>query len=108
MKSSSTRAVNAPCSSWTTTARLVPSCRTQIKRTCLKDLEQSVSFIGGIIRSEGVIALCYVVRQLSQKFTTAIVTGRGKEKVKEFVKLDNLFYAGRYGRKLTMLGDRLM
>ena len=53
------------------------------------------------------VLILNVVRRLSEKFTTAIVTGRGKEKVKEFVKLDNLFYAGRYAGAVVYISECL-
>jgi trehalose 6-phosphate phosphatase len=37
------------------------------------------------------------LNQLSNKFVTAIVTGRSTEKVYNFVQLDNLVYAGSHG-----------
>jgi len=37
------------------------------------------------------------VKDAAMRFTTAIVTGRSKEKVFDFVKLDNLIYAGSHG-----------
>lgn len=37
------------------------------------------------------------LREVAAKYTTSIVTGRTKEKVMDFVKLDNLVYAGSHG-----------
>lgn len=38
-----------------------------------------------------------VVRSVAQLFPTAIVSGRGREKVEQFVQLSELFYAGSHG-----------
>ncbi|XP_030536132.1 probable trehalose-phosphate phosphatase 2 isoform X2 [Rhodamnia argentea] len=37
------------------------------------------------------------VREVSKYFPTAIISGRSRDKVKEFVKLDNVYYAGSHG-----------
>ncbi|XP_015878197.1 probable trehalose-phosphate phosphatase C isoform X2 [Ziziphus jujuba] len=37
------------------------------------------------------------VREVAKYFPTAIVSGRGRDKVKEFVKLSNVYYAGSHG-----------
>lgn len=37
------------------------------------------------------------VRQLSKHFPTAIISGRSRDKVYEFVKLDEIYYAGSHG-----------
>ncbi|KAL5075553.1 hypothetical protein RYX36_014537 [Vicia faba] len=37
------------------------------------------------------------VSEVATYFPTAIVSGRGREKVKDFVKLNNLYYAGSHG-----------
>ncbi|XP_058786806.1 probable trehalose-phosphate phosphatase C [Vicia villosa] len=37
------------------------------------------------------------VSEVATYFPTAIITGRGREKVKDFVKLNNLYYAGSHG-----------
>lgn len=38
-----------------------------------------------------------VVRNVAQMFPTAIISGRGREKVESFVGLSELFYAGSHG-----------
>ncbi|CAM9167708.1 unnamed protein product, partial [Discosporangium mesarthrocarpum] len=38
-----------------------------------------------------------VLAEAARLFTTAIVTGRSKEKVYDFVQLDCVFYAGSHG-----------
>lgn len=38
-----------------------------------------------------------VVRQVATMFPTAIISGRGREKVESFVGLKELFYAGSHG-----------
>eukprot|EP00798_Chlamydomonas_sp_ICE-L_P008744 gene8744-33604_t len=42
-----------------------------------------------------------VVKQLANHFPTAIISGRGREKVQSFVKLKELFYAGSHGMDIT-------
>ena len=42
-----------------------------------------------------------IVRSLAQLFPTAIVSGRGREKVKAFVKLKELYYAGSHGMDIA-------
>ncbi len=37
------------------------------------------------------------VKRVASRYVTAIVTGRSKEKVFEFVRLSELFYAGSHG-----------
>nr|XP_027190615.1 probable trehalose-phosphate phosphatase 2 isoform X2 [Cicer arietinum] len=37
------------------------------------------------------------VREVATYFPTAIISGRSREKVKDFVKLNNLYYAGSHG-----------
>ncbi|KAF8008470.1 hypothetical protein BT93_K2211 [Corymbia citriodora subsp. variegata] len=37
------------------------------------------------------------VSEVSKYFPTAIISGRSRDKVKEFVKLDNVYYAGSHG-----------
>ncbi|KAK0597201.1 hypothetical protein LWI29_022919 [Acer saccharum] len=37
------------------------------------------------------------VREVAKYFPTAIISGRGREKVKEFVQLGNVYYAGSHG-----------
>jgi trehalose 6-phosphate phosphatase len=41
------------------------------------------------------------VKTVAQKFTTAVVSGRSTQKVVNFVKLDDLFYAGSHGLDIT-------
>lgn len=38
--------------------------------------------------------------QAAKIFTTAIVTGRSKDKVYDFVQLDDVFYAGSHGLEI--------
>ncbi|CAN0046847.1 unnamed protein product [Phaeothamnion confervicola] len=47
-----------------------------------------------------------VLAAAAQHFTTAIVTGRSKEKVYDFVRLDGVFYAGSHGFEIQ--GPRAM
>ncbi|MEW5299613.1 MAG: hypothetical protein WDW36_002609 [Sanguina aurantia] len=42
-----------------------------------------------------------VVRSVGQLFPTAIVSGRGREKVEQFVQLSELFYAGSHGMDIV-------
>lgn len=42
-----------------------------------------------------------VVRNLAQLFPTAIISGRGREKVENFVQLKELFYAGSHGMDIA-------
>jgi len=41
------------------------------------------------------------VRQIATYFPTAIVSGRGREKVEQFVQLKELFYAGSHGMDIS-------
>eukprot|EP00899_Mesostigma_viride_P004742 jgi/Mesvir1/14269/Mv09700-RA.1 len=41
------------------------------------------------------------VRQVASQFPTAIVSGRGREKVANFVQLEELFYAGSHGMDIA-------
>jgi trehalose 6-phosphate phosphatase len=41
------------------------------------------------------------VRALAQLFPTAIISGRGREKVQAFVGLDELYYAGSHGMDIV-------
>lgn len=41
------------------------------------------------------------VRELSEVFPTAIVSGRGREKVEGFMKLEGLYYAGSHGLDIS-------
>lgn len=48
-----------------------------------------------------------IVRCLATLFPTAIISGRGREKVQSFVKLQELFYAGSHGMDISgPQGDR--
>ncbi|XP_058211517.1 probable trehalose-phosphate phosphatase C [Rhododendron vialii] len=38
-----------------------------------------------------------VLREVARHFPTAIISGRGREKVSDFVDLDNVYYAGSHG-----------
>ncbi|XP_031739175.1 trehalose-phosphate phosphatase B [Cucumis sativus] len=42
------------------------------------------------------------VREVAKCFPTAIISGRSRDKVKEFVKLSNVHYAGSHGMDITM------
>eukprot|EP00197_Chlamydomonas_leiostraca_P013812 CAMPEP_0202865920 /NCGR_PEP_ID=MMETSP1391-20130828/6681_1 /ASSEMBLY_ACC=CAM_ASM_000867 /TAXON_ID=1034604 /ORGANISM="Chlamydomonas leiostraca, Strain SAG 11-49" /LENGTH=479 /DNA_ID=CAMNT_0049545811 /DNA_START=43 /DNA_END=1482 /DNA_ORIENTATION=- len=42
-----------------------------------------------------------VVRSLAQLFPTAIISGRGREKVENFVQLKELYYAGSHGMDIA-------
>lgn len=44
--------------------------------------------------------------QAAASFTTAIVTGRSKDKVYNFVGLDDVFYAGSHGLEIQGPLDR--
>jgi len=46
-----------------------------------------------------------IVERLSKKFTVALVTGRKIETIKEFMKLDSLYYAGSHGFDIRGPGD---
>lgn len=41
------------------------------------------------------------VKAVAELFPTAIISGRGREKVEEFVKLNELFYAGSHGMDIV-------
>jgi hypothetical protein len=41
------------------------------------------------------------VRQLAQLFPTGIISGRGREKVENFVQLSELYYAGSHGMDIA-------
>ncbi len=45
------------------------------------------------------------MRQIAELFPTAIISGRGREKVQAFVQLPELYYAGSHG--LDIAGPRL-
>lgn len=42
-----------------------------------------------------------VIRRIAALFPTAIISGRGREKVQQFVQLDHLFYAGSHGMDIA-------
>lgn len=42
-----------------------------------------------------------IVRELAQLYPTAIISGRGREKVEEFVQLRELYYAGSHGMDIA-------
>jgi trehalose 6-phosphate phosphatase len=46
-----------------------------------------------------------VVRMVAKLFPTAIISGRGREKVEGFVKLNELYYAGSHG--MDIIGPRV-
>lgn len=41
------------------------------------------------------------VRRVAQLFPTAIISGRGREKVQQFVRLRELYYAGSHGMDIV-------
>lgn len=41
------------------------------------------------------------VRSVAQLFPTAIISGRGREKVQQFVRLAELYYAGSHGMDIV-------
>jgi trehalose 6-phosphate phosphatase len=41
------------------------------------------------------------VRQVAHLFPTAIISGRGRDKVEAFVQLPELFYAGSHGMDIA-------
>lgn len=41
------------------------------------------------------------VRRVAQLFPTAIISGRGREKVQQFVRLAELYYAGSHGMDIV-------
>ena len=45
------------------------------------------------------------VRAVAQLFPTAIISGRGREKVEGFVRLKELYYAGSHG--MDIVGPRV-
>eukprot|EP00955_Chlamydomonas_euryale_P082536 363738-Chlamydomonas_euryale.AAC.13 len=42
-----------------------------------------------------------VIRKLAHRFPTAIISGRGREKVENFVQLRELYYAGSHGMDIA-------
>lgn len=42
-----------------------------------------------------------VIRCLARQFPTAIISGRGREKVENFVQLRDLYYAGSHGMDIA-------
>ena len=42
-----------------------------------------------------------LVRDLACQFPTAIISGRGREKVENFVQLKELYYAGSHGMDIA-------
>lgn len=42
-----------------------------------------------------------VVRNVAHQFPTAIISGRGREKVQNFVQLSELYYAGSHGMDIA-------
>jgi len=49
-----------------------------------------------------------VVRALSERYPTAIITGRGIDKIRSFVQLDSLYYAGSHGFDIRAPGNRVV
>ncbi len=45
------------------------------------------------------------VRNVARLFPTAIISGRGREKVEDFVRLKELYYAGSHG--MDIIGPRV-
>jgi trehalose 6-phosphate phosphatase len=48
-----------------------------------------------------IIQMRDVVRGLARQFPTAIISGRGREKVENFVQLKELYYAGSHGMDIA-------
>ena len=46
------------------------------------------------------------VRDVARLFPTAIISGRGREKVEDFVHLKELYYAGSHG--MDIIGPRVL
>lgn len=42
-----------------------------------------------------------IVRRIAHLFPTAIISGRGREKVENFVQLKELYYAGSHGMDIA-------
>lgn len=55
-----------------------------------------------------VVSLHAQVRRVAQLFPTAIISGRGREKVQQFVQLAELYYAGRWVQLPRMQAGRSM
>ncbi len=49
----------------------------------------------------GLAQMRCAVRGTAQFFPTAIISGRGREKVEQFVQLSELYYAGSHGMDIT-------
>jgi Trehalose-phosphatase len=47
-----------------------------------------------------------VVRQIACLFPTAIISGRGRQKVQRFVQLNELYYAGSHG--MDIIGPQVL
>ena len=45
------------------------------------------------------------VREVAKLFPTAIISGRGREKVESFVQIQELYYAGSHG--MDIIGPRV-
>lgn len=54
------------------------------------------------------VSLHAQVRRVAQLFPTAIISGRGREKVQQFVKLAELYYAGRWVQLPRLQAGRSM
>eukprot|EP00889_Picochlorum_renovo_P005325 jgi/Picre1/32355/NNA_007701.t1 len=63
----------------------------------LENFEQLESLAQGKL----VTATRDVVRRLAHVFPTAIISGRGRKKVEEFVQLTELYYAGSHGMDIA-------
>lgn len=55
-----------------------------------------------------VVSLLAQVRRVAQLFPTAIISGRGREKVQQFVQLVELYYAGRWVQLPSLQAGRSM
>lgn len=49
-----------------------------------------------------------VVRQVSERYSTAIITGRGIDKIRSFVQLDSVYYAGSHGFDIRAPGNKVV
>lgn len=49
-----------------------------------------------------------VVRKISERYSTAIITGRGIDKIRSFVQLDTVYYAGSHGFDIRAPGNKVV
>ena len=59
----------------------------------------------GLVTSGNAAQMREAVRAVAQLFPTAIISGRGREKVEGFVRLHELYYAGSHG--MDIVGPRV-